>query len=96
MARLRRRATSSMGDIEAIRAVIRQGIPWLPPEEHQALTPRLTDEQKALLAHLTPYKSVMKFLSHCQPTPEVIEAAGIELKADIERAKAMNHAEASH
>jgi hypothetical protein len=81
----RRRTVGS--NIEVLRDVIRAGIPWLPADQHKALTPRLTDEQRALLANLTPYKSAMKFLSHCQPGAAVIEAARKELKNDIEEAK---------
>jgi hypothetical protein len=84
---LRRTASS---DIDAIRAVIRAGIPWMPKDQHRALTPRLTDGQRALLAHLTPYKSAMKFLSHCQPDPAVLEAARAELQGDIERAERLS------
>jgi NADH:ubiquinone oxidoreductase subunit B-like Fe-S oxidoreductase len=29
----------------------------------------------------------MKYLSHCQPTPEAIEAARVELQGDIELAE---------
>jgi hypothetical protein len=53
--RLIRRTASR--DIDAIRAVVRQGVPWLPSDQHLALTAYLSDEQRALLAHLTPYRN---------------------------------------
>jgi hypothetical protein len=57
----------------------------MPPENHLPLTRHLTDEQKSILAKLTPYKSAMKFLSHCQPSEEQLEIARRELADDINR-----------
>jgi hypothetical protein len=85
--RVRRRTVLS--DLEAVRGVIAAGVHKLPTRAQQLEATRfLTDTQKSLLAHLCPtYKSVMKFLDHAQPSAELIEAAKVEMKGDIERAE---------
>src|SRR5262245_44407939 len=98
MARLRRRATKSLGDNEAIRRAIRTRVHLLPTKEEQLYATRfLTETQRALLGHLCPtYQSVCKFLDHCRPGPELLKVARRELKADIQRAQGQNHGETSH
>ena len=77
--------SSSIRDIEAIRQIIRAGVPWLPQETHYPATRNLTLEQKCLLANLTPFRSAAKFLAHLQLDADLIEAAREMLKDDIAR-----------
>jgi len=79
--------SSSIRDIEAIRPVIRAGVPWLPQETHYQATRNLTLEQKYLLANLTPFRSVAKFLAHLQLDNDMIKAAKAELRDDIAAAE---------
>lgn len=75
-------------DIEILRKVIQEGIPWLAPESHYEHTRNLTMEQRALLAHLTPFRSAAKFLADIQLPPEMISSAREALKIELAEAKA--------
>jgi hypothetical protein len=75
--------TSLNRDIEAVRGAIQNGVPWLAPDQQRDLTRGLTMEQKALLTHLTPFRSAAKFL--CDLDPAVLALARRELKEDIGR-----------
>ena len=77
--------SSLAGDIEAIRPIIRAGIPWQPQETHFEATRGLTMGQRSLLGHLTPFKGAAKFLVELDA--ETIKAAKIALKTDIEQAE---------
>lgn len=71
--KLKMMRTTPNRDIEAVRKIIADGIPWLDSKRHYELTRQLTLEQKALLTHLTPFRSAAKFL--CELDAEFIESA---------------------
>jgi hypothetical protein len=82
--KLKTMRTTPSRDIEAIRAVIADGVPWLDVDQRE-LTRQLTREQRALLAHLTPFKSAAKFISELDP--DVIDSARRVLATEIATAK---------
>src|SRR5262245_54590795 len=84
MPRKRKQLTRSTlsRDIEALRSVIIPGIPWQPREFHYELTRnRLTLEQRALLGHLTPFKTAARSLFEFDP--QVIETVKKALQSEI-------------
>jgi hypothetical protein len=64
-------------DIEAIRPIIRQGLPWNKETWKDRSIVNLTVEQRALLGNVSPFRSAARFLVEFDPPRE--------MKAEITR-----------